>query len=211
MGNPIKCEHDKRKDRCKDCKGSAICEHDRIKRQCKECKGSAICEHDRIKRECKECSPNSNYFCHSCKLFGVKKQNNYLCSYCNPEKTVNRKTRENRVRDLLTKNEIKFIQDKTIQNTCCLKYRPDFVIDCNTYFIILECDEYAHKQYDTDCEVIRMNNISSIIGLPCKWIRYNPDKKGTRINKKEEELMKVLKENLNKEFIENLEVEYLFY
>ena len=49
------CEHGRRKDRCKECGGSEICEHDRRKSECKECGGSRICEHSRIRSECKEC------------------------------------------------------------------------------------------------------------------------------------------------------------
>ena len=64
---------------------------------------------------------------------------------------------------------------------------------------------------DKDCEIIRMNNIASGLGLPTKFIRYNPDKKGVRIDKKEEILLKTLKENMNKDYLENLETVYLFY
>ena len=37
-----KCEHNKRKDRCRECGGSSFCEHDRDKSSCKECGGSSI-------------------------------------------------------------------------------------------------------------------------------------------------------------------------
>jgi hypothetical protein len=30
------------------------------------------------------------------------------------------------------------MNDKTFQNDCCLKYRPDFLFDCGSYFLILE-------------------------------------------------------------------------
>ena len=50
-----KCEHGKRKSRCKDCRGSQICEHGKIKSRCKNCGGSEICEHKKRKSECKEC------------------------------------------------------------------------------------------------------------------------------------------------------------
>ena len=56
-----KCEHDKRKDRCKDCGGSGICEHGKIKYSCKECGGSGICEHNRHKNSCKDCG--GSVFC----------------------------------------------------------------------------------------------------------------------------------------------------
>ena len=49
------CEHNRRKSRCKDCGGSEICEHNRQKSQCKDCGGSEICEHNRQKSQCKEC------------------------------------------------------------------------------------------------------------------------------------------------------------
>ena len=32
------------------------CEHNRVKSRCKECKGASICEHNRLKSQCKECS-----------------------------------------------------------------------------------------------------------------------------------------------------------
>jgi hypothetical protein len=50
-----KCEHNRIKKRCKDCKGSQICEHNRVRSFCKDCKGSQICEHNRVKSACKEC------------------------------------------------------------------------------------------------------------------------------------------------------------
>ncbi len=50
-----KCEHDKRKDRCKPCGGVGICEHNKRKSECKLCGGSQICEHNKRKSECKLC------------------------------------------------------------------------------------------------------------------------------------------------------------
>ena len=49
------CEHGKRKDTCRDCEGSGICEHNRVKNRCKDCGGSQICEHNRVKNKCKDC------------------------------------------------------------------------------------------------------------------------------------------------------------
>jgi len=54
-----KCEHGRRKSKCKECGGSQICEHGRQKYVCKECGGSSICEHNRIKSHCKECGGTS--------------------------------------------------------------------------------------------------------------------------------------------------------
>ena len=50
-----KCEHGRRKSRCKECGGSCICEHGRRKCRCKYCGGSDICEHSRHKSICKDC------------------------------------------------------------------------------------------------------------------------------------------------------------
>jgi len=78
MGDHPKCEHGKRKTRCKLCGGSALCkEHRREKSQCVkccgigicehgirkifclECDGSGICEHSKRKWQCKECKGSS--------------------------------------------------------------------------------------------------------------------------------------------------------
>jgi hypothetical protein len=53
--NKNKCEHGKKKSKCKDCGGASICEHDRIRSQCKECGGASICEHKRQRSHCKDC------------------------------------------------------------------------------------------------------------------------------------------------------------
>lgn len=50
-----KCEHNKNKQNCKDCKGSGICEHDNFRYSCRECRGAGICEHDKIRSTCKDC------------------------------------------------------------------------------------------------------------------------------------------------------------
>ena len=75
----------------------------------------------------------------------------------------------------------------------------------------MECDENGHKRYEKDCEIIRMNNISTIVGLPVKWIRYNPDNKSFTKKHKEAGLLNTVQRFLNHEFLDNLDVEYLFY
>ena len=56
-----KCEHGKRKSRCKECGGSAYCEHGKQKSRCKECGGGSICEHGKLKFSCRECGGSA--FC----------------------------------------------------------------------------------------------------------------------------------------------------
>jgi hypothetical protein len=50
---PRKCEHNRRKDSCKDC-GTGYCEHNRQKGSCKDC-GTGYCEHSRRRDSCKDC------------------------------------------------------------------------------------------------------------------------------------------------------------
>jgi len=114
--------------------------------------------------------------CPSCKLFITIKKDK-LCSYCNPESTVRQKTRESVVKEFLEENvDIPFKHDVTIEDgKWCGKYRPDFLYDCGTHFIVVECDEDQHKGYDQSCEVIRMKNIVHSLGMRTVFLRYNPD------------------------------------
>ena len=151
--------------------------------------------------------------CVSCDLFRVIKKGE-LCPYCNPESTIRQKTKEMQIKKLLEKYNIKFIHNKGVSNDCCFRYRPDFVIECTTndniHYIVLEVDEFAHKDYDPECEVTRMNNISVSLNLPTKFLRYNPDLKGIYKKIKEKTLITRLKELMNN-FDNDLTVEYLFY
>jgi hypothetical protein len=149
--------------------------------------------------------------CTSCGLFRVKKINKYLCYYCNPDKTKTRKLKETIVKELLEKQGYEFIHDKQVSNEYCNKYRPDFVFNCGEYFVVLECDEEAHKHYDKDCEIVRMNNISMDLKKPTLFIRYNPDLTGVRKQKKHQVLIETLEKHLYKDTIQQLEPIYLFY
>lgn len=124
--------------------------------------------------------------CKSCNLFRAKD----LCSYCNPSKIGAKK--EKIVYDLLIQNNYSFTYNKQINNECCIKNRPDFLFDCGTHFVILECDENAHCHYEKECEIIRMNNISTGLGLPTRWIRYNPDLSFVSTKDKHKKLLETL-------------------
>ena len=131
-----------------------------------------------------------------------------LCSYCNP--SIGQKTKENEIKKLLEENNYDFSHDKHCSaGWSCSKYRPDFLFDREYYYVIIEVDENAHKNYDQDCEKIRMNNIVDNLGLPVMFIRYNPDNRG--VPKKE--CHKRLLETLDKCLYEyqELYVNYLFY
>ena len=51
----IKCEHNRRKENCRDCRGASLCEHNRRKENCRDCGGSQICEHNKRKSICINC------------------------------------------------------------------------------------------------------------------------------------------------------------
>jgi hypothetical protein len=67
-----KCEHGKRKSRCKECDGSEFCEHGKRKSRCKECDGSEFCEHGKRKSRCKEC--DGSEFCEHGKFKSICKE-----------------------------------------------------------------------------------------------------------------------------------------
>ncbi len=205
------CIHNKRKNTCKDCHGSARCIHKKIKSQCVNCHGSQICIHDKQKHKCIICTPHSKAFCSNCRLFQVSKKTNYLCSYCKPESSKRQQTRELRVKQFLETNNYNFIHDKRINlNGSCQSYRPDFLFDQGRFFINLECDEDAHKSYPYDCERIRENNIVYNLGLPCVFLRYNPDLKGVKQKTKHIVLKSYIDYYSSKECCDNT-VEFLFY
>jgi very-short-patch-repair endonuclease len=85
------CEHNNRA-YCKECGGSQICPHNIQKSVCKECKGKGICKHDKCKTQCIECALTLHAFCRICKKVRVKKNCNYLCSNCNPDKSFRTET-----------------------------------------------------------------------------------------------------------------------
>jgi hypothetical protein len=66
------------------------------------------------------------------------------------------------------------IHDKPVGGECG-KYRPDFLYDATTHFVVVEVDEDQHRSYDPECERIRMINIVEAVGMRCVFVRYNPD------------------------------------
>ena len=47
-----KCEHQRDRNKCRDCGGAGICEHQRRRSSCKDCGGASICEHQRQRQHC---------------------------------------------------------------------------------------------------------------------------------------------------------------
>ncbi len=149
--------------------------------------------------------------CKNCKLFQTHKKTNYLCSYCNTNSSKKQKTKELQLKTFLEKYYQLIHNKKVNLDNTCQRYFPDFLIDCNTFFVCIECDEYAHKTYDKLCELIRMNNIIFSLGLPIVFLRFNPDKKGIKMKTKQIILKSYIDFYLNKKLLNDNVIEYLFY
>ena len=54
-GGSAYCIHNKRKSRCVECGGKSLCVHGREEYNCIECGGKGICEHGKRRRRCVEC------------------------------------------------------------------------------------------------------------------------------------------------------------
>lgn len=188
------CEHNLKRSQCKNCKGASICEHNKNRSHCKDCDGSQICKHKKFKKCCIECTPDTIYFCKQCRLFRVNNRTNYLCSYCNPDKPDRIKYKELKVKTFLEENNYEFEYNIycTYQNK---GYFPDFKIKSTNgnFWIIIECDELSHNTYNKNDEKIRECNICLALGLPCVFLRYNPDKKGKK---------PIIKQSILKSYIE---------
>jgi hypothetical protein len=93
----------------------------------------------------------------------------------NPDVEIPRKykLREQYLRDFL-KEEFKdteMVFDKPSGDS---KRRPDILINCETHYVIVECDENQHRGYI--CENRRLMEIFQDLGAkPMVVIRFNPD------------------------------------
>ena len=157
--------------------------------------------------------------CVSCGLTCILNKEN-KCQYCDPDMfNKTRLAKQNQVKRYLDVNEFEYIScDKIVEQGECFKYRPDFLIDCNTHFVVLEVDEYQHKDRADECETVRMINIFQSLGMPTKFIRYNPDK--YRVNKERKNQsfgtrMNILKKHLQyaitEDVVDTISVKYLFF
>jgi hypothetical protein len=110
-----------------------------------------------------------------CPVCGLFITNGKICAICNPD--AYKKTKEGTVVTYLraqTGLEC-FVHNKTV-DVSCDRSRPDIRYDCGTHVVIVEIDENQHKAraYD-ECELPRMANLVAAIGMPTRFIRFNPD------------------------------------
>jgi len=115
-----------------------------------------------------------------------------------------------------------FIHNESVGSHCTKNDRentnghlfPDIRFDCGFYHLIVEVDENKHRGADYTCDERRMYDIITKLGMPCIFIRYNPDSK--------ESTKEILLKNIEKYLELDIEgdkvwddygfkVEYLFY
>ncbi len=123
-----------------------------------------------------------------------------LCYYWlhpNDKRSVQYSTKERFIFDDLNTLNIELgnklpeiIRNKTIEGGQSRR-RPDGLIKCDNFNIIIEIDENQHKHYDLSCEEIRLNELYTDLKYkPIVFIRFNPDK---YINNKNESTMSMFK------------------
>ena len=178
------CIHDKLKAQCRECGGSQICIHDKHKHVCRECGGSAFCIHDKRKERCLECGGGA--LCKSpwCETIVTKKYEGY-CMPCfvnnplNADKLParNHKTKETDVVNYIrqTYPDFDWVADKRVKDGCSGR-RPDLLLDLGSHIVIVEIDENKHSNYESTCEIKRLNQLSiDLHHRPIVFIRFNPD------------------------------------
>ncbi len=98
------------------------------------------------------------------------------CYACRGFKDDNvRHKKEYAVKALLDHHGVKYTQHDKRVSEGCSRYRPDFVVDCGTFYLIVECDENQHAGYAPECEKNRMLQLYQDFGMSVQFIRYNPD------------------------------------
>lgn len=117
--------------------------------------------------------------CPSCNLWSTR---GCLCVYCKPKNDNNhyKKTKEYAVVNFLRENiiDVDFIHNKSVGTDCTEGHIfPDIRFDLTFFHLIIEIDEHKHRGADYSCDKQRMYDIIAKLGLPCVFIRYNPDNK----------------------------------
>ncbi len=164
------------------------------------------------KRNLRGDSCSKCYMCPSCKLWRTMGK---LCAYCKPKNNkLKKKTKELGVVKFL-KNKLpdqNFIHNKSVGSECTGTHLfPDILFECGTYNLIIEIDEFKHRGASYKCDEKRMYDIIAKCGIPCIFIRYNPDSKNSDKNILLDKINYYL--NIDKQIWNTFgfKVNYLFY
>lgn len=164
--------------------------------------------------------------CSNCHNFNFIMDGETFCDTCSTH-TKNEGRKEYKMKAYLESQGYNFTHDKVVTYGCSLK-RPDILIELNYYNVIVECDEYQHKDgnYTEACEIRRMKQIywDLCSDAYCIFIRFNPDpyKPSNKFEKKDTisvryemlgKLLEMIKTNdeLRKFPKGKLSVYYLYY
>jgi hypothetical protein len=108
--------------------------------------------------------------CTSCDTVDLLNQG--LCGACDPASRAERRCKERRVRELFDENGLTYSShNKAVEGG----FRPDFVFDAATHFVVVEVDENQHRAYPADGERSRMVSLCRALGKPTFFVRFNPD------------------------------------
>ena len=141
------------------------------------------------------------------------------------------KTKERSVKDFLVSKwpDSIITHDKAVD---CFRFRPDFVIELGSHTIIIEVDEFQHRDYEMSCENKRLMSIFQGLGSrPMFVIRFNPDayvdetgkkvqgcwhgsgivKKGAEWGRRLKELERTIEKRWDSRPEKEVTIEYLFY
>jgi len=162
--------------------------------------------------------------CNKCPECFLWRTGGKLCSYCIPQKENKKyqKTKEYKIVKFLRENiDIEFIHNKSVGVECTLDDRentnghlyPDIRFDCLTFNLIVEIDEFRHRGSNYNCDERRMYDIIAKLGMPCVFIRYNPDNKDSNKNNLLKEINKYLEYNYEEIDFDDygLNVNYMYY
>ena len=139
-----------------------------------------------VVRSCCWCSQCN--MCPKCHLWRTMGE---LCQYCIPKNKnkLYQKTKEFAVVRYLREHipDREFIHNKSVGSHRTINDRentnghlfPDIRFDCGHYHLIVEVDEHKHRGADYKCDERRMLDIIAKLGLPCVFIRYNPDSRAS--------------------------------
>jgi hypothetical protein len=97
-----------------------------------------------------------------------------LCDACAPQSRRLHK-KEELVAHVLKTAGYTCIRDRMLEDASCGRERPDFQIDCGSFFVYVECDEDAHRSIPRECELVRMKNLTEVRAMPVVFVRFNPD------------------------------------
>ncbi len=103
--------------------------------------------------------------CEGCHRVDILNKNRRCISFCEPEAQYQQLKKHEKAQeimvlkyldaeisnDLTDESFFDFEDDKTIQNECDIKTRPDRIYDCKTHFVIVEVDEQQHKGKRSSC------------------------------------------------------------